>query len=199
MKENALSVPLQFEVSAAFQEDIQLVVAEAETLAEVVDPPTAEAAVAVNAKAAKLIKAVGENRLNATRQLDAIKKRMMDHERNITKPLTEITAAIDSALNDYMLAVAREKARREAAAKAEADAIAAGETEERMTAPLVVAEPMLEAAIPTRKVARLLVTDRDAIPRKFFTLDERAVLKAIDEGETVPGAERVYEEVLVRR
>ena len=59
---------------------------------------------------------------------------------------------------------------------------------------------MVEAPkIPVRKVPKVLVTDLSKIPRNFFTLNEREVLDSLKAGTAVPGAELVYEEVLVRR
>lgn len=198
---NAAALPALFAIAPAVTEGMALTVAKAHTLAEITDSESAEAAVAVNGEVSRWIKLIGEQRLEQTRQLDAIKARAMDYERNITRELVEIRAAIDSALNAYRSAIAAEKARREAAAKAAEAEIAGGEAEgERMTAPLVVVEPILdEAKIPTRKVARVLIVDRSAIPAHFFVLDEKAVMAALKKGETVPGAALTYEEVLVRR
>ncbi len=188
----------------AVQTEIAHAVAAAFTLAEITDAKTCEDAVAVNARLAKAVKALGEERLGFTRQLDAVKAKAMSSEKYVAKEALECIVAIDGSINEFRAKLREEALRREAIAQKLQDEIAAAEKESgveaRLTAPLVAVEPMVEAPkIPVRKVAKVLVTDLSKIPRNFFTLNEREVLDSLKAGTAVPGAELVYEEVLVRR
>ncbi len=190
--------------SPAVQTELANAVVAAYALEDIVDAKTCEAAVAVNTRLAKGAKALTEERLAFTRKIDAVSARAREHEKQVTKSAVECLTAIDAGINEYRAKLREEAIRREAVAKAAQDALAAAEKEsgeeERLTAPLVAVEPMVEAPkIPVRKVARLLVKDLSLIPRNFFTLNEREVLDSLKAGTAVPGAELVYEEVLVRR
>ncbi len=202
MSNDLSTVVCQF--TPAVQTEISNAVVAAYALAEITDAPTCEAAVAINARISKATKALSAERLEFTRKLDAVKARAMEYERAVAKDALECAEALDGSINEYRTKLREEALRREAIAKAQQDALAAAEKEsggeERMTAPLVAVEPMVEAPkIPVRKVAKVLVTDLSKIPRNFFTLNEREVLDSLKAGTVVPGAELVYEEVLVRR
>lgn len=205
MGENDLStIVCQF--TPAVTKRIAAAVAAAHLLEDVTDVPSAEAAVAVNAELAKSVKAISEERLTFTRKLDAVKKRATDYEKEVVKSAVECIGAIDQALNDYRELLAQQQREREAAAAAKQAELAAeeeknGVSEERATAPLVAAElaPMEAPKIPTMKVPKVLITDKAAIPEKYITINESAILKDLKAGIAVTGAELTYEEVLVRR
>ena len=191
------------EFTPAVQTACSKAVVAAYALEDITDAPTCEAAVAVNAQLSKAVKAIGEERLAFTRKLDAVKKQAMDYEKHCTKEATECLTAIDAGINVFRAQIRMEADRREAEAheaqlfqsKLEAEA-----GEEYTTAPLVAVEPMLDVPkIPVRKVARVLIKDLVAIPQEYFDLNESRVLTALKAGVSVPGAELVYEEVLVRR
>ena len=199
---NALST-LVVEFTPTVQTALAKAVVAAYALSDIIDAPTCEAAVVVNAQVAKAIKAVGEERLDFTRKLDAVKKQAMEYEKHCTKEASECLTAIDDGINVFRAQIRMEADRRAAEAheaqlfqsKQEA---AAGE--EYSTAPLVAIEPMLDVPkIPVRKVARVVIKNVDLIPRSYFALNESAVLTSLKAGIEVPGAELVYEEVLVRR
>ena len=199
---NALST-LVVEFTPAVQTACAKAVVAAFALADITDTPTCEAAVAVNAQLAKAIKAAGEERLDFTRKLDAVKKQAMEYEKHCTKEASECLTAIDDGINVFRAQIRMEADRREAEARALQAAQAVQETEageEYTTAPLVAVEPMIDVPkIPVRKVARVIIKNVDLIPRSYFALDENAVLTSLKAGIEVPGAELFYEEVLVRR
>ncbi len=189
----------------AIQTEIAHAVVEAYALPVISDAKTCEQAAAVNTRLAKAVKALKEERLAFTRQIDAVTAKAISSERYVAKEANECLAAIDDQIKEYRATLREEALRREAVAKAAQEAIAQREresgVEERLTAPLVAVELALDPApkIPVRKVPKVLVTDLSKIPRNFFTLNEREVLDSLKAGTVVPGAELVYEEVLVRR
>jgi len=178
-------------------------VAEAGELQEIVDTPTCEAAVAVNAKLGKGIKCLANERLEFTRKLETLKKRAMAYEKEIGQSAEEATEAINSALHEYKDKIDAEKIRRAAAAEVREQAMATEEAAagtEHVTAPLSVAEPVYdEPKIPTLKIARLKVTAESMVPESYWVLDSSRMLKDLKDGVAIPGAEIFYEEVLVRR
>ena len=183
--------------------ELSAAVAAAYALEDIVDTPTCEAAVAVNTRIAKSVKAVAAERLEFTRKIDAVKKRATDYEKEVCKSANECLPALEAAINEHRSAILAEQQRRAAqAASQEAEIVkteVAGGEEEHVTAPLVAAEPVLDVPkIPTRKVPKALVIDRSKIPQIFFDLNEAKLLAALKLGP-VDGAELAYEEVLVRR
>ena len=203
--ESSPQLPTLFNVPPAMLVDIDALLAEANELAEITDVPSADAARSLNARVARRIKDIGELRLAQTRQVDALKKRAMEYEKNVTKPLVEIGEAIDAALREYLQANELERLRREAQARelekiqAE-DEASLPEEERRTTAPIVAAEPQLDiASIPTRKIPRLVIVDETAIPREYLVIDEKKALGALVAGLAVAGCSLAYETVLVRR
>jgi hypothetical protein len=199
---NALST-LVVEFTPTVQTACAQAVVAAYALEDITDAPTCEAAVAVNAQLSKAVKAIGEERLAFTRKLDAVKKQAMEYEKHCTKEATECLTAIDAGINVFRAQIRMEADRREAEAHEAQLFQSKQETEageEYTTAPLVAVEPMLDVPkIPVRKVARVVIKNVDLIPRSYFALNESAVLASLRAGIEVPGAELVYEEVLVRR
>jgi hypothetical protein len=189
--------------SPAITTELAAAVAAAYTLEDIVDTPTCEAAVAVNTRLAKATKKAGEERLEFTRKIDAVKKRATDYEKEVCKEALTCITAVEAGINEYRSAILAEQQRRAAQAAAQEAAIVeeevSGGEEEHVTAPLVAAEPVLDVPkIPTRKVPKALIHDLSKIPRSFFDLNEAKLLAALKLGP-VDGAELAYEEVLVRR
>lgn len=190
--------------SPAVCTEIASAVAAAYTLEDVTSVPTAEAAVAVNARLAKAVKAAEKERMEFTRKLDAVKKRAMEYEKELTKSAVEAIGGIDSALNEYRALLAKQQRERDEAAAAAQAAIAEAEAssgEEHATAPLVAAElaPMEAPKIPTMRVPKALIIDQAALPPKYILINEKLLLADLKAGIAVPGASLTYEEVLVRR
>lgn len=200
---NELSIP-EHQFSVSVVDMMSALVAEAATLQDVVDTPTYEAAQAWDAKLNKACKAVEKERLAFTRQLDDAKKAAMALEKQVCKEARDIQEAIKYALDSYDTKIAQERAAREAAAKAEEEALRAQEAEKGEdfydTAPLVAVEPELdEPKRSVRKVPRVVITDVAEIPREYLVPNEAAILADLQTGKAIPGTKLVYEEIRVRR
>lgn len=190
--------------SPAVQTELSAAVAEAYTLPDIENAASCETANKCSTRISKAVKAVEKERLEFTRKIDAVKKRATDYEKTVTKEAIETMGLIDGAVKAYLAGLEEERIRREAAARAQEEAQAAtegaSEGEERLTAPLVAAEPMVEAPkLPTRRVPRIVYTDINCIPRDYLVVDEKKLLEDLKNGKTVPGAALGYEEVLVHR
>ncbi len=175
-----------------------------EALPEIADTPTCEEAVKVNAMLGKAIKGVEKARVTWTAPLLAAQKAAIAAEKEATAQATEYSKILAAAISEYQDHLRIERAKAAAQAFAQEQALreqeAASGEEVRSTPPLV-ATTMVEDApkIPTRKVARLVVTDETKIPRLYFKLDEKLLLEDLKAGLEISGAEIGYEDVLVRR
>ena len=175
-----------------------------EALPEIVDTATCEEAVKVNAMLGKAIKGVEKARATWTAPLLAAQKAAIAAEKEATAQATEYSKLLAKAIGDYQDHLRVERAKASALAFAQEQALreqeAASGVEVRSTPPLVATTLVEDAPkIPSRKVARLVITDETKIPRAYFKLDEKLLLDDLKSGMEIHGAEIGYEDVLVRR
>lgn len=196
-----------FQVLPAVVNELNAAVAEAFTLADITSKDSADAARACNARLSKSVKALAENRLTFTREVDALKQRAMAYEKLLAKEAVEAGSAIDAALLEYLSTLERERAAREAVARAAEQLLAEEEARNgvnpavgHVTAPIValVLEPEA-AAIPTRDIPRVVVMNKALIPLNFLDVSDTRILAAHKAGIPVPGTKIEFDRILVRR
>ena len=175
----------------------------AESLAPPEDKSSVERALNVRTELLNTVQAIEGRRKELTGPLDDLKKALIAKERDLCAKLSEYAGEIEGAVGQYHARIQAENARREAIARQEAEEIRKAEVasgiEVRATPALVVHQPVLDVAvIPTRKVARLVITDPAKIPRNFFELNE-AKLKAFLVAEnTVEGAHLEWDQKITK-
>jgi hypothetical protein len=176
--------------------------------AQIETPEQAQTAAALQSEIKHHVKDLSTRRLELTRQIDALKKSLMDQEREMAAPIAEPLEGIKKGLTNYQTRQAIE-AQREADRRAqealdaeEARARAAMEREELFGGPVETAqpEPAPEQAAPTTRVEKLkgvrtvkrwshTVIAPLKVPRDFCTPDDariRAHCKYCDQMEIEP-------------
>jgi len=134
-------------------------------------------------KAGGIIKQVDAYRKQYTKPLDDFKKLCMAQEAELIGPIDEACSFIKQELAEYRARIdaehrARERARIAAEEARTLETAGSG----HVTPALVVSEPVPEvAAVSTRKTAKLVVTNRSAIPHQFFDLNEKRLLDWLKE------------------
>jgi len=151
---------------------------------------------------AKLGKLVEDTRKNITSPIDTLKKDVMEHFKNMLKPIEEEVKRLDNSVMQYLATQrqialeAERKARREAEEKAMKEAIekeaklkAEAEAKGENPANVKVEVPIIAEVIPqetklsnftssgvtTMKVAKWKVTNINAIPKEYFILNEQLI------------------------
>lgn len=145
------------------------------------------------ADALKQIKAriveLEDKRKDITRPLDAAKKSVMDLFNVPVKRFKAIEASIKGAMAGYLERTENER-------QAQLEALAEAEPAEARALVVSAADKTAPEAsgIQTRTVWEFEITDEDAVPRNFLTVDEKAIRAAVklNEGRTeIPGV-RVF-------
>lgn len=152
-------------------------------------------------KCGSLVKQVETYRKSYTAPLDEFKKLCMVQQEECLAPIVECQSAIKRELAEYQTRIAQEaRAREEKRLAAEAAKTSETTTSRHVTPALVPMEPAPEVAkVNTRKVARLVVTNRSMVPPTFFELNEvklKAFLLA-DPLNACLGAHIEYDDVVV--
>jgi len=175
----------------------------AEALEPPTDKPTVERALNVRTELLNTVQQIEARRKELTGPLDDLKKALIGKERELCAQLSEYASDIEGAVGQYHAQIQAENARREAIARVEAEAIRKAEVaaglDVRATPALVVHQPVLDVAvIPTRKVARLVVSDPTKIPRNFFDLNETKLKAFLVAGNTVEGAHLEHDQKITK-
>lgn len=149
-------------------------------------------------------------------KIGVFKKEVSAKKDSIVKPLNEalknakaLFAPIENQISEtemkvkgqmltYNQKVQRELAEKEALA---VKAVEAGEiTQEKAEVKIERAQAKVEA-IPTRKISKLVIFDTNLIPDEYWVIDEvklrSAALNAKQNGQEIPGAKIVIEEIIV--
>lgn len=199
---NALTI---FSGDVAIVEKREYALALAESLEAPEDKPTVERALAVRTELLNTVQAIEKARKELSDPLVAAQKALIAKEKELCAKLVEYAGDIELAVGQYHAKISAENARREAIARQEAEEIrkaeAASGVEVRATPALVVSVPVPDVAvIPTRKVARLVVTDPEKIPMHFFTLNETMLKAFLVAGNTLVdgGAHLEYDQKLTK-
>lgn len=183
--------------------------AEALMLCEHLDIPedkdSVEKALSARTRCLNTVQAIEKARKELSDPLVAAQKALIAKEKELCAKLVEYAGDIELAVGQYHAKISAENARREAIARQEAEEIrkaeAASGVEVRATPALVVHTPVADVAvIPTRQVARLVVTDLEKIPLAFFTLNESKLKTYLAAGNTLVegGARLEFEQKLVK-
>lgn len=171
------------------------------TLAEATTVESVNALNAALTKCGALIKKVEAYRKSYTQPLDDFKDLCMSQQKECVAPLVEVQTAIKTELASYQTRIAQQARDREKLREAEeAKITTATAGSKHVTPALVIMEPAPEVAkVHTRKEPRLVITDLSLIPRQYFELNERALMKFLCESEVnaVLGAHVVYDDKVV--
>ena len=178
----------------------------AESLAPPEDKDSVERALGVRNELLNTITAIESFRKDLTAPLDEMKKALIAKERELSAKCAEYAADIEAAVGQYRARIDAENARREAIARREAEEIrkteAANGVETRATPALVVHQPVLDTAkIPTRRVARLVVSDEVVLHEnwpEFFALNETKLKAYLAAGNAVDGAHLEWDEKIMK-
>lgn len=183
----------------------QSAIERAEALAPPEDKDTVEAALAVRTELLNTVAEVERVRKVHSDPLLAAQKALIAKEKELCAQLVTYASDIEGAVGQYHARITAENAKREAIARQEAEEIRKAEVasgvEVRVTPALVVSIPVADVAvIPTRKVARLVVTDLEKIPMHFFTLDEAKLKAYLVSGNTLVegGAHLEYDQKITK-
>ena len=166
------------------------------------DEETYRAAGAVDSAAKKAISELSKMRLATTRQIDALKKNIMEQERALVADISAEEARVNKLMVAYYTAQARkreEEERRIAEAQrreAEAAAAAAPANPFDMGVPAEAAPvPVPTTEIPRTETNRgsktfaFKVVDPTLVPREFCTPDERLIRAYVQQQKTLTGGD----------
>lgn len=201
MSTNALILPEPNAVLPALLTERDLLLAHVGTLGEATDVKSVDALNKALTHAGQIVKKVEAYRKSYTSPLDDFKKLCMAQQEECLAPIVEVQNAIKTELANYQSRIAQQARDREAARLvAEAQVTAESVGSRHVTPALVPMEPTPEVAkVNTRKVARLVVTNRSMIPVQYFDLNE-AKLKAFlleNPVNATLGAHIEYDDVVV--
>ncbi len=169
------------------EERVSREVEEASLALEVTEPESPDAG--------EVLRSAGAVYARLEKERKAAKQPYLDLGRAVDQafaPLKGLKKAIDTLRNS----LARIEAEREAARKLEMEAL----LERARAGELVdVPAPPPERATRTKTAWKYKVVDLSKVPRKWLTLDEKAVKAAIDAGERKINGLEIYEDIIVTR
>jgi len=151
-------------------------------------------------KAGEMLKSLKEYKNFVQEQKDSIVKPLneaLKNARAVFAPVEDRIATVETYLKGSVLKYNQKL--QEEAKKREAEAqkrIESGESFETATKSVGRVEEKI-AAIPTRKVQKLVIDDLVAIPRDFLVPDESKIKEALKSGYKVAGCRLVEEEIVV--
>jgi len=121
----------------------------------------------------------------------------LERRRLMYRPLLQGIARLRGDLQRLLEGYLTERRQAQAALLAAAAEAPAHEYNDAMLVVRDAAPPKLEG-ITTKTVVDMEVVDEALVPDRFWLLDHRAVLAAVQAGEAVPGVRRIEREIVVR-
>jgi DNA replication initiation complex subunit (GINS family) len=150
-----------------------------------------------HADAKTLVDQIKVHRETLTKPYLEAQRALIAKEKELTAPILALISGAEQALAEYLAETAAEESRRAMIAQEEARQIQAAEElagQTRGTPPIVTYAAVADVAhVPTRKVAKLVVTDTRNIPPEFMVVDEAKLLLYLKSGMVCDGAHLEYE------
>ncbi len=179
-------------------------IAKLQTFDKIVDDADYRAAGALDTEAKKAISELSKMRLNVTRQLDAVKKDIMNQEKELVNGLVAEQTRVNKLLTDYYAALCRKREEEERRIaeqqRREAEAAAAAATPVNPFDFAATPETAAPVPVPATQVPRtdtnrgsktfnFRIVDATQVPREFCTPDERLVRAYVQQQKTLTGGD----------